>query len=373
MHPAVALTLDLIARPSVTPDSAGCHTALRETLPGFRHQDLPQNQVANLLSLHGEGAPYILFAGHCDVVPPGPRDAWRTDPFTPTIENGTIYGRGAADMKSGLACLTIALAQFVKENPDHKGTVGILSTSDEEGAGLDGTKFVLETLAAQNKLPDYALVGEPTCEETFGDIVKVGRRGSLTGTMVVKGIQGHVAYPHLADNPIHRLAPFLTELTTTGFDNGNEVFPPTSLQVANLNSGTGAVNVVPGVAHLDFNIRYSPASTAESLQETIEAMARRHNLDCTFDWNHSARVFQTTNPELIQAAQKAVQKTTGLEPALTTGGGTSDARFFAAHGVPVVEFGPLNKTIHAANECVTVREVELLTDAYAAVLNNLLA
>lgn len=373
MHPAVALTVDLMARPSVTPDQAGCHQALREVLApaGFQIQDLPKNEVANLFATHGTGSPLTVFAGHCDVVPPGPLDAWQTAPFDPTIIDGTIYGRGAADMKSGLAALTVALAQFVKSHPDHPGTVALLSTSDEEGAGLDGTKHVLEHLAAENFKIDYALVGEPTSEQTFGDILKVGRRGSITGTMTVKGIQGHVAYPHLADNPIHRLAPFLTELTQTQWDNGNEVFPPTSLQIANLNSGTGAVNVIPGLATLDFNIRFSPESTPDQLIQKIEQLVKNHRLDATIDWVTSAYAFQTKNPDLVQALHSAIQTHTGQSPAHTTGGGTSDARFFAQHNIPVVEFGPLNKTIHASNEQVTLKEVETLTEIYRSVLESL--
>lgn len=373
MHPAVALTIDLIPRPSVTPDAAGCHHALQEALHPSRFQfhDYSCNEVENLLATHGTGAPVIMFAGHCDVVPPGPLDAWQTHPFEPEISGGKIYGRGAADMKSGLAAMTIALAKYAKDHPDHPGTLALLSTSDEEGAGVDGTKHVLNQLAQQGLKIDFALVGEPTSEQLFGDMIKVGRRGSLTGYMTVQGIQGHVAYPQLAQNPIHQLLPFLNALKDTVFDNGNEVFPPTSLQIANFQSGTGAVNVIPGIATLDFNIRYSPESSAESLMQQVEDLAAMHNLDAEFTWNHSAKAFQTHCELLTNAIHNAVENVTGVSASLGTTGGTSDARFFADHQIPVIEFGPLNKTIHAANECVLIQEVEKLADIFYQTIDSL--
>ncbi len=374
MHPAVALTIDLIARPSITPDQAGCHHALREALhqSGFNFQDFPKNEVSNLMATHGEGAPYIVFAGHCDVVPPGNLDAWHTKPFDPEVIDGVLYGRGAADMKSGLAALTIALAKYVKENPNHPGTVALISTSDEEGAGVDGTQYVLEELLKSGSKIDFAIVGEPTSELQFGDMIKVGRRGSLTGYLTINGIQGHVAYPQLADNPIHNLMPFLHELINMNFDDGNDVFPPTSLQIANLNAGTGAVNVIPGNATLDFNIRYSPESNAEELQTHIEQLAKKHRLDYEIIWNHSANAFQTHSEPLITAIHSAVEIHTGVAATHGTTGGTSDARFFAEHDIPVVEFGPLNKTIHAANECVVIKDIEILTEIYKLTLETLL-
>lgn len=373
MHPAVALTIDLIARPSVTPDPAGCHHALREVLSAFNHQDLPCNDVANLLSTHGQGSPFILFAGHCDVVPPGPLEAWNSAPFDPTISDGILYGRGAADMKSGLAAMTVALAQFVRDHPHHQGTVGILSTSDEEGAGVDGTRYVLQHLNDANRLPDYALVGEPTSEFTFGDTIKVGRRGSITGYMKVQGIQGHVAYPHLADNPIHRIAPFLAGLSTLTFDQGNAFFPPTSLQIANIHAGTGAVNVIPGEVVLDFNIRNSPETTPEQIKKAVGDLASRHQLEFQIDWVVSADAFLTDCPELVTALTKSIQNLTSLLPTQGTGGGTSDARYFAKFGIPVIEFGPINQSIHAANEHVKVDDIAILSQIYSDVVAELLS
>lgn len=373
MHPSVALALDLLARPSVTPDDAGCHHALAEVLrpAGFKLEEMPFGDVSNLWATHGTGGPLIVFAGHCDVVPPGPREAWKEDPFFPSIENGVITARGAADMKSGLAAMTTAVAEFVKAHPDHAGTIALLSTSDEEGAGLDGTKAVLEALVARGEKPDFAFVGEPTSETQFGDTIKVGRRGSISGYLTVRGIQGHVAYPHLARNPIHDLAPFLVALTRHRWDEGDEVFPPTSLQVANLNAGTGAINVIPGVAHLEFNVRFGPATTGDEVRRVISQVIEEHGLDAEVRWLESAQAFKTESPVLIDSLIRSIESVTGIHPTPGTSGGTSDARFFAAHGIPVVEFGPINATIHAANECVTIQEIEQMHEVLVLFLRYL--
>ncbi len=374
MHPSVALALDLLARPSVTPDDAGCHHALAEVLApaGFKLEEMPVGDVSNLWATHGSRGPLIVFAGHCDVVPPGPREAWHDDPFFPSVKDGGITARGAADMKSGLAAMTTALAEFAKAHPDHAGTIALLSTSDEEGAGLDGTKAVLEALVARGEKPDFAFVGEPTSETHFGDTIKVGRRGSISGYLTVRGIQGHVAYPHLARNPIHELAPFLVELTRHPWDQGDDVFPPTSLQIANLNAGTGAINVIPGVAQVEFNVRFGPATTGDDVRNTVEQMIESHALEADIRWLESAQAFKTDCPEMISALSRSIEATTGMVPQPGTGGGTSDARFFAAHGIPVVEFGPINATIHAANECVTLREIEQMHEILVQFLTQFL-
>ncbi len=374
MSKVVDLARELIRRPSVTPIDAGILAYLADmfTANGFTIEYLNFGSVKNLWVTHGSGAPLIAFDGHCDVVPPGPLEAWNTDPFEPVIKDGNIYGRGTADMKGPLAALCVAILEFVAANPDHAGTVGLLITSDEEGYAIDGTGRALKTLVDRGTKIDFALVGEPTSELAFGDMIKVGRRGSISAKMTVMGKQGHVAYPHLADNPVHRLAPFLTELLAIRWDGGNSNFPPTSLQVSNIQAGTGATNVIPGSLTLDFNLRFNTELTSEFIQTRITKMAEAYKLNCEFVWNASAQPFVTRDRTLISAVSQAIAKETNTRPLEGTGGGTSDARFFAAHQIPVVEFGPLNTTIHAANECVGIDELEKCVRIYRSTLEKLL-
>ncbi len=374
MISVVNLACELIRRPSITPSDGGIQEYLASLFgaQGFSVEHLDYGDVRNLWVTHGSGVPLVVFDGHCDVVPPGALESWDTQPFDPTLRDGMIFGRGSADMKGPLAALCVALLQFVLENPNHAGTVGLLVTSDEEGMAVDGTGRALQTLVDRGVKIDYALVGEPTSDARFGDMIKVGRRGSVSAKMTVFGKQGHVAYPHLADNPVHRLAPFLTELLAIRWDSGNDDFPPSTLQVSNIHAGTGAVNVVPGSLTLDFNLRYNTEITAELIEERITMMAHAYKLDCQFVWNASAQPFITHNPKLIDAIAGAVKAETKRTPSQATGGGTSDARFFAAHKIPVVEFGPINATIHAANECVGVAELEGCVRIYRLVLESLL-
>ena len=374
MSKVVDLACELIRRPSVTPDDAGITEFLGELFAkhGFAVEHLNFGEVKNLWVTHGTGSPCVAFDGHCDVVPTGPLDAWKSDPFEPTVAGGNIVGRGSSDMKGPLAALCFALIEFVQLNPNHSGTVGLLVTSDEEGWAIDGTRRALATLVERGTVIDFALVGEPTSENVFGDMIKVGRRGSISATMTVFGKQGHVAYPHLADNPVHRLAPFLNELLTIHWDAGDENFPPTTLQVSNIHAGTGAVNVVPGTVTVDFNLRYNIHHSANNIQTRIAKMAEAFALKCEFVWNASAQPFVTRNAPLINAVAGAIIKETRKNPGQGTGGGTSDARFFAMHKIPVVEFGPSNVTIHAANECVSIADLEACVRVYRSVLETLL-
>ena len=373
MSTVVDVACELIRRSSVTPDDGGIQAFLADIFikAGFTVEHLDCGDVKNLWVTHGSGSPLMTFDGHCDVVPPGPLDAWKTDPFEPTVIGDKIFGRGAADMKGPLAALCIALLEFVQANPAHKGTVGLLVTSDEEGYALDGTRHALDALIERGTKIDFALVGEPTSDDNFGDMIKVGRRGSISAKMTIHGKQGHVAYPHLADNPVHRLAPFLTELLAIRWDAGDQNFPPTTLQVSNIHAGTGAVNVVPGAAVLDFNLRFNILHTSDQIQARIEKMAEAFALKCEFEWNASAQPFVTRNDDLISAVASAIKEETGKSPKQGTGGGTSDARFFALHQIPVVEFGPINATIHAANECVGIQELESCVRIYKIVLKAL--
>jgi succinyl-diaminopimelate desuccinylase len=374
MSKVVDLACELIRRSSITPDDGGIQAFLGSMFlaEGFSVEHLDFGDVKNLWVTHGRGAPLVMFNGHCDVVPAGPLESWQTVPFTPTVDGGNLYGRGAADMKGSLAALCVALLDFVRANPDHIGTVALLVTSDEEGNAIDGTRRALEVLLERGKKFDFVLVGEPTSDHSFGDMIKVGRRGSISAKMTVFGKQGHVAYPHLADNPVHRLAPFLTELLAIRWDGGNKNFPPTSLQVSNIHAGTGATNVVPGTVVLDFNLRYNTELTADFIQNRVTKMAGAYKLECEFVWNASAQPFLTRDRDLISTVAQAIFKETGNRPQEGTGGGTSDARFFAMHNIPVVEFGPSNATIHAANECVGVEEIESCARIYKAVLESLL-
>lgn len=376
MSKVVDLACELIRRQSVTPQDGGIQEFLTNLFEakGFSVEHLNFGDVTNTWITHGQGSPLLVFDGHCDVVPAGPREAWNSDPFEPTIKDGMLYGRGASDMKGPLAAMAIAILEFVEANPDHAGTVGFLVTSDEEGIAVDGTQKALRKLLDDGVVIDYVVVGEPTSDNRFGDMIKVGRRGSISAKMIVRGKQGHVAYPHLAINPIHQLSPFLTELIAVKWDfNVSSFFPCTSLQVTNIHAGTGAVNVVPGSVELDFNLRYNTELTADQIRERIEKMAEAYGLDCTFEWNASANPFLTRNSTLIDAVAKAVIQETKSVPEQGTGGGTSDARFFALHKIPVVEFGPLNATIHAANECVGIDELESCVRIYGGVIESLLA
>jgi len=375
MSEALALTQELISRPSVSPSDGGCQAVLIERLTalGFRIESLPFGPVENFWAEHGEGGPVFCFAGHTDVVPTGPVEDWRTDPFVPVIHDGILYGRGAADMKSGLAAMVTACEEFLGRHPKHRGTIAFLITSDEEGPSVDGTRRVVEVLQARGQRIDWCLIGEPSSESRLGDTIKIGRRGSLSGRLTVHGIQGHIAYPQSADNPIHALAPALAELTSRSWDQGNAHFQPTSFQVSNLSAGTGAPNVIPGELKARFNIRFSTEQTIESLQETVEALLRRHGVKYSLEWFISGYPFLTVPGDLSAAAVRAVQEQLQLTPNLSTGGGTSDGRFIAPMGAQVIELGVVNASIHKVNECVRVADIDRLHELYRRTLELLLA
>lgn len=375
MSSTLDLARQLIACPSVTPDDAGCQQILIDRLAaiGFEIERMPFGDVSNFWAQRGKGEPLFAFAGHTDVVPTGPLDAWDSDPFRPEVRDGRLYGRGAADMKGSLAAMVTACERFIAAHPEHRGAIGFLITSDEEGPSVDGTRRVVEELQRRGVRIDMCLVGEPTAERKVGDVIKNGRRGSLGGILTVRGIQGHIAYPHLADNPIHRLAPALAELCALRFDQGNEFFPPTSFQVSNINGGTGADNVIPGSVRVMFNFRYSTETNAATLRETVESVLRKHELNFELEWRHSGEPFLTAPGALVDAARGAVLEVTGTEAALSTSGGTSDGRFIAKMGGQVLELGPVNATIHKINECVDVAELDQLSAIYESVLRRLLA
>jgi succinyl-diaminopimelate desuccinylase len=368
------LTQNLIARPSVTPADAGCQEVLIERLAavGFQIERLRFGSVDNFWATHGTCEPVLCFAGHTDVVPAGPLEEWHSHPFTPSIREGMLYGRGAADMKSGLAAMTTATQEFLQRRREHRGTVAFLITSDEEGPSVDGTKRVMETLAARGTHIHWCVVGEPSSETTIGDTIKVGRRGSLSARLTVHGVQGHVAYPGLADNPIHSFAPALAELATRVWDEGNEHFQPTSFQVSNLNAGTGAPNVIPGELKARINLRYSPVQTLQRLKDTVEGVLARHQVKHTLEWYVSGEPFYTPPGRLSTAVSAAVAAVVGVTPHLTTGGGTSDGRFIAPRGAEVVELGVVNATIHKVNECVQVDTIDALHRMYVGILERLL-
>lgn len=374
MSATLELTRALIARPSVTPDDQGCQQLLAERLQalGFVIEHLPFGDVDNLWARHGSNAPLFVFAGHTDVVPPGPLDEWASAPFTPLIRDGYLYGRGAADMKSSIAAMVTACERFMAEHADHKGSIAFLITSDEEGPSVNGTVKVIETLQARHEQIDWCLVGEPSSKEQTGDIIKNGRRGSLNGILEIRGKQGHVAYPQLADNPIHRAAPALAELAAVEWDAGNEFFPPTTFQISNIKAGSGTENVIPGLLQVLFNLRFSTESTAASIQSRVEEILTRHRLDYKLRWKLSGAPFLTPAGELVDAARSAIQSTAGLVPRLSTSGGTSDGRFIAPTGAQVLELGPVNATIHQINECVNIAELDKLTAIYEKILKQLL-
>ena len=340
---------------------------------GFQVERMPFGPVENIWARRGKGRPVLCFAGHTDVVPTGPREEWQTDPFEPVVKDGMLYGRGAADMKSGLAAMITATERFVTQHPDHDGTIAFLLTSDEEGPSVDGTRRVMEVLNGRQEKIDWCIVGEPTSNDALGDMVKIGRRGSLSGKLTVHGVQGHVAYPHLADNPVHSVAPALAELASRKWDKGNEFFQPTTFQISNISAGTGAPNVIPGELKLRFNIRFSTEQTVERLQQTITEIFDRHKVNYTLEWFVSGLPFFTPPGQLSDAVQRAVDEHLGRKPELSTTGGTSDGRFIAPTGAQVVELGVINATIHKVNECVRVADVDKLSAVYERVLELLLA
>jgi succinyl-diaminopimelate desuccinylase len=374
MSPTLALTKDLIARPSVTPDDQGCQTLLTERLTplGFTAEHLHFGEVENIWLRRGTGGPVLCFAGHTDVVPTGPLSAWDSHPFAPEIRDGLLYGRGAADMKGSIAAFTIACENFVRSHPEHSGSIAFLITSDEEGPAVNGTVKVIEALEARNEKIDWCLVGEPSSKSQLGDIIKNGRRGSLNAKLTVFGKQGHVAYPQLAQNPIHLIAPALAELAATEWDQGNDFFPATTFQVSNLNAGTGATNVIPGEAEALINFRFSTELTEQDIRQRTEAILDKHGLNYRLDWNLSGQPFLTAAGELVAASIRAIKEVTGVDTELSTSGGTSDGRFIAPTGAQVLELGPLNATIHQVNECVSVADLDTLTKIYQRILEQLL-
>jgi succinyl-diaminopimelate desuccinylase len=375
MSDVLALTNDLIARPSVTPDDAGCQAMISERLgrAGFRCEQIDFGAVKNLWASHGEGGDVLCFLGHTDVVPPGPREAWASDPFTPTIRDGYLYGRGAADMKGSVAAFVVALEQFVAAHPDHPGTVALLLTSDEEGDAIDGVRKVAEHFRATGRRIDFCVTGEPSSKEVLGDLLRVGRRGTLSGTLTVRGIQGHVAYPEKARNPIHQAMPALAELSARRWDEGYPEFPASSFQVSNIHAGTGANNVIPGHCEVLFNFRYNPGWSAEALEREVHAVLDRHGLEYDLRWHRGGEPFLTGEGRLRAAVRAVLMEQCGTTPDENTGGGTSDARFIAPLGAEVVEVGPVNATIHKVDERVAVAELERLPALYRAIAEQLLS
>ena len=375
MSATLALARALIARRSVTPDDAGCQSLIVDRLKplGFVFERFEENGVSNLWARRGTGRPLLCFAGHTDVVPSGPLDKWHSDPFNPSERDGMLYGRGAADMKTGIAAFVTATEAFVNSHPNHSGSIALLITSDEEGPALHGTRQVVEWLQAQNERIDYTIVGEPSSTEYFGDTIRNGRRGSLSARLVVKGVQGHIAYPHLAENPIHLFAPALAELSAATWDAGNEYFPATTFQVSNINAGTGAFNVIPGTIEVYFNFRFSTASTAENLQSRTEDILRKHGLAYDIKWTLGGKPFLTARGNLVEALVQAVHAVAGVTPQLSTAGGTSDGRFIADICDQVAEFGPINASVHKIDECVAVADIERLHAVYFHTLKILLS
>ncbi len=367
------LLRDLLSRPSVTPDDQGCQELIAKRLAnvGFSVRHLGFGEVDNLWATHGEGSPLFCLAGHTDVVPPGPLDSWARPPFSPSERNGYLFARGASDMKASDAAMVVALERLAVAG--HKGTIALLLTSDEEGSGVDGTRKVLDTLIREGIHINAAIVGEPTSEKLFGDVVKNGRRGSMTGQIKVRGVQGHTAYPQLADNAVHKLAPALLALTKLDLGTADADFPATTLQISNIGAGTGANNVIPGEVTVQFNIRFGAAQTVEWIQQTVSNEFLNVGIEDSIQWSVSALPFVTSDPALIDALQSAITEVTGVSPMRSTGGGTSDARFFAAHGIPVAEFGPLNATIHAIDESVEISCLEPLALVYEQAVLRLLA
>ncbi len=374
MSETLQLAQQLISRRSLTPLDDGCLDLIGARLAplGFTLERMRCGEVDNLWARRGDTGPLVCFAGHTDVVPTGPLDQWDSDPFTPTVRDGMLYGRGAADMKGSLAAFVTAIEKFVADHPEHHGSIAMLLTSDEEGVAVDGTVRVVEALQERNERIDYCIVGEPTSVTRTGDTIKNGRRGSLSGTLTVKGVQGHIAYPHLLKNPIHLAAPAMAELAATTWDNGNEYFPPTSWQISNIHGGTGATNVVPGTVEILFNFRFSTASTVDELKEKLCAILDRHGLEYDLRWELSGKPYITPRGNLVEIVSAAMREVSGLETRLCTGGGTSDGRFIADICPQVIELGPLNATIHKINECVGVADLDALSEVYRLTLAGLL-
>ena len=376
MSDSLVLTLlkELVRRRSITPNDAGCQALLINRLEnlGFQCEVMIFDDTTNLWARRGTERPLFCYAGHTDVVPTGPEENWTYPPFQPTIDAGLLYGRGTADMKSGIAAFMVALEQFIKQHQDHNGSIALLITSDEEGPFINGTTRVIDTLEARNEKIDFCIVGEPSSTEKIGDTIKNGRRGSLTADLTFLGIQGHVAYPHLVENPIHTCVPALNELTRIEWDQGNQYFPPTSFQITNFNSGTGASNVVPAAAQVQCNFRYSTELTAAQIIARVENVLQKHNLNYQIHWTYNGSPFITQPGSLTDAVSAAIFEVNGLTTELSTSGGTSDARFIAPTGAQVVEVGPSNKTIHKVNECVRVTDLEELVDIYKVTLEKLL-
>lgn len=379
MHDVIELAQDLIARPSVTPDDAGCQDLIAERLrkAGFAIEHLPFGPVKNLWASHGSGSPVFVFLGHTDVVPTGPVEAWASDPFVPTIRDGKLYGRGAADMKGSVAAFVLALEEFVARHPHHRGTVALLLTSDEEGDAVDGVRRVVEHFRASGQHIDFCLTGEPSSKERLGDLLRVGRRGTLSGTLTVRGIQGHVAYPEKARNPIHQAMPALTELCARRWDEGfpregDSLFPPSSFQISNIHAGTGANNVIPGACEVVFNFRYNPGWRAAELERDVHATLDRHGLEYSIAWHRGGEPFLTGEGALRRAARAVMIERCGVVPDENTGGGTSDARFIAPMGAEVVEMGPINASIHKVDEHVAVDELQRLPAIYREIVEKLL-
>ena len=373
-NPTLALAEQLIACRSVTPEDGGCMTIISERLQriGFDCEFINRNGVTNLWARRGKAAPLFCFAGHTDVVPTGPIESWLSPPFEPNRRDGFLFGRGSADMKGSLAAFVTASEDFVASNPAHRGSIAFLLTSDEEGDATDGTVAVTDALAARGETIDYCIVGEPTAVSRLGDTVKNGRRGSLTGKLTIKGIQGHIAYPHLAKNPIHLAAPAIAELAATVWDEGNEYFPPTTWQISNIHGGTGASNVIPGHLDIQFNFRFATASTPESLKSKVDEILTRHGLDYSIAWTLGAKPFLTGKGDLVDASLTAIREVAGIEAELSTTGGTSDGRFIADICPQVIEIGPVNATIHKIDECVEIAALQQLSSIYRQILDQLL-
>ncbi|MCB1704678.1 MAG: succinyl-diaminopimelate desuccinylase [Halioglobus sp.] len=374
MEKTLELCCDLIRCASVTPADAGCQALMMERLQalGFRCTDLPFGEVSNFWAQRGERGPLLVFAGHTDVVPTGPLAQWQSPPFEPTVRDGVLYGRGSADMKGSLAAMLVACEEFVLEHPDHTGRIGFLITSDEEGPAVDGTVKVLDYLRAQDIAIDWCVVGEPSSSRSLGDVIKNGRRGSLGAVLTIRGVQGHIAYPQLADNPIHRALPALHALASEVWDEGNDFFPPTSMQISNINGGTGATNVIPGEIQVVFNFRFSTEVTQEQLQARTEHILQQHQLDYAIDWQLSGQPFLTPSGALVDAAVAAIREITGQPPELSTAGGTSDGRFIAPTGAQLVEIGPINASIHKLDEHVIAADLPRLAAIYKGVMTRLL-
>lgn len=368
------LAEDLIKRRSVTPEDAGCQNVIAKHLAGcgFDYEVLPFGEVTNLWATHGQEEPLLVFAGHTDVVPPGPHSDWHSDPFEPSLRDGMLYGRGAADMKGSLAAMVVAAERFAVSHPDHVGTLAFLITSDEEGAAVDGTVKVMDTLIRRGQSITWCIIGEPCSEKTLGDVIKNGRRGSLNGVLMVKGQQGHAAYPQHADNPIHKAVPILDSLAGITWDHGSKHYPPTSFQITNIESGTGAENVIPGRLRAWFNFRFSNQWNATELQERVREIIEQHTEDYELYWHLSGEPFLTEEGELITVAKEAVRKVTGTEPTLSTGGGTSDGRFIAPTGAQVLELGPVNTTAHKVDEHVQAEDLDHLSEIYYQIMIALL-